>query len=102
MERAACGGSCFFECVGGQNLGDLGDPAGGGEGLLNIVALKVDVGINFVSDSVVALVALEANIVSGRADPERLTINFKWRFPDAQMIARGYDFDGLGMRPAVV
>jgi len=27
MERAACGGSCFFERVGGQNMGDLGDQA---------------------------------------------------------------------------
>ena len=64
---------------------DLGDQAGVGKGLLDIVALEVDIGINFVGDSVVALVALEADVVSCGAHPKRLTINLKWRFPDATL-----------------
>src|ERR1700674_396320 len=102
MERAAGGGSCFFERVGGKDVGDLGDQARGGESFLDVVALEVDIGIDLVGYAVVALVALEADVVSSGADPERLSIGLEGRFPDAQVIAGGYDFDGLGMRPAVI
>src|SRR5258707_5617497 len=102
MERAAGGGSCFLERVGGQDMGDLGDQAGGGEGFLDVVALEVDIGIDLVSHTIVALVALEADVVGSGADPKSLHIDLKRRFPDAQVIARSHDLDGFGMRPAVI
>ena len=40
--------------------------------------------------------------MSRSADPERLSINLKRSFPDAQMVAGLYDADGFGVRPAVV
>src|SRR5467141_4514073 len=102
MKRAAGGGSCFFEGVGGQNVGDLGDEIRGGEGFLDVVALEVDIGIDLVGYSVVAFVALEANVVGSGADPECLCVNLERRFPDAQVIAGGHDLNRFGMRPAVI
>ncbi len=102
MERAAGGGSCFLERVGGQDMGDLGDQARGDEGFLDVIALEVDIGIDLVGYAVVAFVALEANVVGGRADPERFPIDLEGRFPDAQVIAGGHDLDGFGTRPAVI
>src|SRR5258708_25507351 len=102
MERAAGGGSCLLERVGGEDMGALGDQARGGEGFLDVLALEVDIGINLVSYTIVALVALEADVVGSGADPKSLHIDLKRRFPDAQVIARRHDLDGFGMRPAII
>src|SRR5712664_2767975 len=102
MERAARGGSCFLERPGGQGISDFGDEARRDEGFLDKSALEVDIRINFVGDAVVAFIALEAYVVSSRADPERLSVDLERRFPDAQVIAGGHNLDGLGVRPAVI
>src|SRR4029077_3398578 len=102
MERAAGGGSSFFERVGGQDMSHLSDQARGGESFLDVVAFEVNIGIDLVGYAVVALVALEADVVSSGADPERLCIDLERSLPDAQVIAGGYDLDGFGTRPAVI
>lgn len=102
VEAAASGGLGFFHGVVRREVGDFGDKASGAKGLLNVIALEINVGINLVGDAVVALVAFEADVMRGGADPERLGVDRKGRFPDAQVIARSDDGDGLGMSPAVV
>ena len=76
-------------CIGlvGKKVGNLGDQAGAEESFFDVIALQIDVGIDFVSEAVVALVAFEADIVSSRADPKRFSIHSERRFPYAQMIA---------------
>jgi len=66
---------------------DLADEAGGRERFFDVVAFEVDVGIDLVGDSVIALVAFESNVVRGGADPERLAVDLKGSLPDAQMVA---------------
>src|SRR5258708_11207477 len=102
VERAAGGSPCFFEGFGGQDMGDLRDQARGDQSFLDVIALEVDVGINLMGYAVVALVALEPNVVGGSANPEGAAVNLERRLPDAQMVARGYYLDGLSMRPTVI
>src|SRR5713226_2178171 len=102
MESAAGGGLGFFHWFVGKEVSGFDDEAGGGESFLNVVAFKVDVGIDLVSDAVVALVAFESDVVSSGTDPKRFTIDLKRRFPDAQMVARPDDADGLSVCPAVI
>src|SRR5712692_7558435 len=83
-------------------MGDFENDAGGEESFLDIVALKVDVGIDLVGDAIIALIPLEADVVSGGADPESLALDLKRRFPDAQVIAGGHNGDGLSVSPAVI
>src|SRR5581483_3563946 len=87
VEGAAGGGARFAHGVFGKKESVLGDEAGSDEGFLNVVAFEVDIGIDFVGDAVVALVALEANVMGGGADPEGLAIDGERRLPDAQVIA---------------
>ena len=91
-----------FMGLSGRKCRDFGDESGGRERFLDVVALEVDVGIDLVGDAVVALVAFETDVVCGGADPERFAIDLERRFPDAQMIARCDDADGLGVRPTVI
>jgi hypothetical protein len=88
MEAAAGGGFGFFHGIAGEIVGDLGDEARGGERFFDVVALEVDVGVDFVGQAVVALVFFEADIVGGGADPKGLAVDLKRGFPDAQMVAR--------------
>ncbi|HKT48103.1 MAG TPA: hypothetical protein VJP87_11320 [Candidatus Acidoferrales bacterium] len=62
VESTAGGGMGFAEGGFGEEVGDFGDEAGGGERLFHIVAFEVAIGIDFVSDAVVALVAVEADV----------------------------------------
>ncbi len=69
MEGAAGGGLGFFHGFFGEEMRDFCDQAGGRESFLDVVTLEVDVRIDLVSDPVVALVALESNVVSSGTDP---------------------------------
>src|SRR5262245_48399492 len=40
--------------------------------------------------------------MGGGADPSHGAVDFEWRFPDAQVIARHYDLNWFGVSPAVV
>ena len=102
MKRAARSGLGFLERVVRQKMGDRGDEAGGAQRFLDIVAFEVDVRIDFVGDAVVALVALESDIVRRGAHPKGPAAHQEWRFPNAQMIARTDDGDGFGMGPAII
>ena len=68
MERAARGGPRFFHGFVGEEASDFGDQASAGESFFDVVALEVNVGINLVSDTVVALIAFETDVVSSGAD----------------------------------
>ena len=69
MEAAARGCPGLLHGVGRQNVSDLGDQAGGGEGFFHVVAFQVDIGVDFVCEAVVPLVSFKPDIVSGCADP---------------------------------
>src|SRR5713101_8829079 len=69
MEGAAGGGLGFFHGFFGEEMRDFCYQAGGRESFLDVVTLEVDVRIDLVSDPVVALVALESNVVSSGTDP---------------------------------
>ena len=64
------------------------DEAGAAKSLLNVIALGVDVRIDFVRHAVVAPIAFESDVVRRSADPSGLPIHLKWRFPDTKVIAR--------------
>src|SRR3989442_4999349 len=102
MESAAGGGLGFFHGFVREKMRDFCDEAGGRECFLNIVAFEVNVGMNLVSDAVVALVPFESDVVSSGTDPKRFAANLEGRFPDAQMVARSDDADGLSVGPAVI
>src|SRR5215469_9418263 len=102
MKATAGGRFRFLQGIVGKEVSDFSNEARRGKRLLHVVALQVNVGIDLVGDPIVALVPFEADIVRRRAYPERLSINLKRSFPDAQMVARFYDVDGFRVRPAVV
>jgi hypothetical protein len=66
------------------------------------ITLPVDFRVDLVGDSVIALIALEADVVRAGADPERLSFYLHGRFPESQMMARGDHRHGLGMRVAEI
>src|SRR5437762_5081813 len=102
MKGPASGGLSFFHGIVGKEVRDLGDQARGGESFFDVVALKIDIGIDPVGNAVVALVAFESDVVGGGADPQGFAVDLERRFPDAQVIARSDDADGLSVRPAVI
>ena len=102
MEGAAGGGFGFLHGIFGEEVSDFGDEAGGGKSLLDVIAFEVNIGIDFVREAVVALIALEADIVSGGADPNHLPVQREGRLPDAQVIAGFDDLDGFGVGPAII
>ena len=53
-------------------------------------------------ESVVALIALEADVMGGGTNPKHVAVDLERRFPDTQVIARGDDADRFGALPAVV
>ena len=65
-------------------------------------ALIVDIRIDFVGHAVVALIAVEANVVRGGADPQFLPLHLEWRFPQTKMMALRHHLNGNRMRQAVV
>src|SRR5271170_474750 len=95
VEAAAGCGLGLSEGIGGSHMSSLGDEARAGESGVDVLALAVDGGIDFVGHAVIALVALEADIVRGGDAPERAAAHRIGRFPDTQVIARFDDADGL-------
>src|SRR5258708_35121850 len=86
MEGATGGGLGFFHGISGEKVSEFGDEARGGESFFDVVALEIDIGIDFVGDAVVALIAFESDIVSGGADPQRCTLDLERSFPYAPVI----------------
>src|SRR5256885_13051049 len=98
MKCAAGGGRGLFHGIVGKEVRDCGDQACGAESLFDIVALEIDIGIDFVGDPVVALIAFEADVVGGdrkstRLNSSHLVISYavfclkKKNTQDATMIA---------------
>src|SRR5215475_9046510 len=76
VKFAAGGGLGGLERVVGSVVFDFRDETGGSQRLFDVVALQVDVGINVVGDAVVALIAFEADVMGGCADPGHLAVDF--------------------------
>ena len=72
----------MFQRIFGKEVKQFGNEAGADESSFEVIAFEVDIGIDFVSDAIASLVAFEADIVSGGADPERFAIHGERRFPD--------------------
>src|SRR5215472_1780858 len=102
MKATAGGRFGFLQGIVGKEVGDFSNEASRGKRLLQVVALQVNIGIDLVGNSVVALVPFEADVMRRGAYPERLSINLKRSFPDAQMVAGLYDADGFCVRPAII
>src|SRR5579863_5697101 len=102
VERTTSSGRSFFHWVFGKEVRNFHDSPGAGESFFDVVALQVNIRIDFVGYAVVTVIALEADIVSGGADPDHLAVDGEGRPPDAQMIARFHDADGFGMCPAII
>src|SRR5215472_16203013 len=83
MKATAGGRFGFLQGIVGKEVGDFSNEASRGKRLLQVVALQVDV-------------------MRRGAYPERLSINLKRSFPDAQMVAGLYDADGFCVRPAII
>ena len=56
--------------------------AGRNERLFEVIALKIDIGIDLVRDTIVAFVALKAHIMRRCPNPKGLAVYIKGRFPD--------------------
>src|SRR6266850_2609807 len=102
VKGAAGGGLGFLERIVGEEVRDLGYKAGRRERFFDVVALEIDVRIDLVGDAVIALVAFESDVVRGGANPERFALDLEWSFPNAQMVARPDDANGLSVRPTVI
>src|SRR6266853_949054 len=102
MKSTACCSLRFLHGLVRQEVGDLCNEARGSESIPNVVALEVDIGIDLVCGAVVALVAFESNIMRGGAHPQRFSFHLERRLPNAQMVPRSDDTDGLGVRPTVI
>src|SRR5437660_5648485 len=102
MEAAARRCLRFLHRLVGQEVSDLRNQPRACKGLLNVITLEVNVGIDFVGDAIVALVAFKTYVVRSSADPDGCTVHLKRRFPNTQMIARFDDADRLSVGPAVI
>src|SRR5438270_11245057 len=102
MERSARRSLRFFQRIAGSGMGDLGDQTCRNESLFDVVSLEVDIRVNFVSYAIIALVAIEADIVRGGADPNGLASHLEGRFPNSEVIARGHHLNWLSVRPTVI
>src|SRR3979409_743742 len=102
MKGSAGGGLGFLQRIFGKEVGNFGDEARRRERFFDILAFEVDVGIDLVGDAVVALVEFETDVVGCSADPKRFALDLDGSSPNAQMVARSDDADGLGVGPAVV
>ena len=83
MERSASGGFRIAQWVRRQDVCEIGHEPRGRECLLDVVALEIHVGIDLMRHAVVAPIALEADVVRGGADPQRGSLDLKWRLPYA-------------------
>ena len=63
-----------------SHVGRLRHKAGLGEAVADIVAFSVGVRIDFVGDTVVALIAVEADVVSAGSDPGCLAVELNGAF----------------------
>jgi len=96
MKRAAGRGPGFLHRVVWKKMHYLSNEARAGKSFLDVIALGVDIsGSIFVRDAVVALIAFESDVVRRSADPNRLSVHLKWRFPDTQVVARRDDGNRL-------
>ena len=86
MKATAGGRFGALQGIVGKEVRDFTNDAGRSKRLLHIVALKVDIGIDLVGNSIIALVPFYSDIMSRSAYPERRSINLKRSFPDAQMV----------------
>lgn len=77
MEGSAGGGVRFFQGIVGREVGKLFHLTGAEQSFFDVIALEINVGINFVGETIVALIALEADIVGGGADPNGFPIALK-------------------------
>src|SRR5260370_12162095 len=83
-------------------MSDFGNQTRGDESLFHIIPLEINIRINLVRDSIAAIISLETYVVRRRSNPQGLSLHIEWRFPNAQVIARGNDLEGFGVRPAKV
>jgi len=102
MKAAAGGRRGFLQGMVGEQVSDFANQTRRGKRLLQVVALKVNIGIDLVGNSIVALVPFESDVMSRSAYPERFSMNLIRSFPDAQVVAGLYHANGFGVRPAVV
>jgi hypothetical protein len=102
MKASPCRGRCFFHWIVRQEVRDFAHQPCRCQRLLNIVALKVNVGIDLVRDAIVALVPLEADVMGCRSYPQSFAPHLKRRFPDSQVVARSHHADWLRVSPAVI
>jgi len=77
MEGAAGGGCGLLHGIVGKEVRDLGDEARGRESFFDVVALKINIGIDLVGNAVVALIAFESDIVGGSADPQGFAVDLE-------------------------
>src|SRR5437879_13400488 len=87
MKAAAGGRRGFLQGMVGEQVSDFANQTRRGKRLLQVVALKVNNGIDLVGNSIVALVPFEADVMSCSAYPERCCRNFIRSFPDPPGVA---------------
>src|ERR1700682_3074146 len=102
MEAAACGRLLFFDSIGGQHMCECGKPPSFRQGFADEVAFEINVGVNFMSDVIVALIELEADIVGGRTDPDRSPLDAERRLPETQVMTSGDNRERVSVSEAVV
>src|SRR5258708_22906831 len=83
-------------------MSDFGNQTRGDESLFHVIPLEINIRIYLVRDSIVAIISLETYVVRRRSNPPGLSLHIEWRFPNAQLIARGNDLDRFGSRPSIV
>jgi len=71
-------------------------------GLRADITLAVDRRINLVCQAIVALISLESAVMRSCDAPKRPAINFKWRFPNSQMISRHSDSYGFRVGESII
>ena len=81
---------------------DFHHQASAGQCLLHEVAFQINIRIDFVRNTVVALIAFESDVVSCRADPDHRAVDGKGSFPNAKMVARRDHTNGFGVSPAAI
>ena len=66
--------------------------------IANVVSLAVGIGVDLVSDTVVALIAIEADVVGAGSDPDGLAFKIEWSFPQSEMMSRSDNPQRIGLR----
>jgi len=95
MKRAA-GRVLASSSVVWKKMHILSNEARAGKSFLDVIALGVDYSDRFwCVMPLFALIAFESDVVRPSADPNRLSVHLKWRFPDTQVVARRDDGNRL-------